>query len=112
MNDVPLASRLVGKVIEKWEVLEKREKTVDDESGAFSSGYKVRNVENGQEGFLKAFNYTYAFTAMKPNKNSADFMKDLSSNYVYERDLLIFCGEHRMGRVVTAIDHGTYKEAG
>jgi len=113
MTTMPLASRLVGKIIKnKWEVLEKRVKTLTDSSGAFSSCYKVRNIENGQEGFLKAFNYQYAFNTLSATKSSADFLKELTSNYVYERDLLIFCGQNKMSRVVTAIDHGEYKEDG
>ena len=110
--NAPLASRLEGKVIGKWQVIEKRIRREEDKSGAFSSCYRVKNIETGQEGFLKAFNYQYAFTALAPNQSSADFLKALTSNYVYERELLLFCGLHRMSKVVTAIDHGEYKEAG
>ena len=107
-----LASRLEGKTIDKWLVMEKRIKTADDSSGAFSSCYKVKNIENGRLGFLKALNYQYAFSAIGRGMTSADFMHRMTSNYVYERDLLNFCENERMSRIVTAVDHGEYMEPG
>lgn len=35
----------------------------------------------------------------------------MTENYTYERDLLDFCNENNMKRVVTAIDSGEYKES-
>lgn len=105
----PIASRLEGKTVGKWQVLLKRKKTAEDDSGAFSSCYNVKNAETGQLGFLKAFNYLYAFRA-KRGSQSADIIKELAEDYTYERDLLLFCEEHKMRRIVTAIDHGEYEE--
>ena len=34
----------------------------------------------------------------------------MTENFTYERDLLQLCGEHKMRRVVTAIDSGEYRE--
>lgn len=105
MNDIPLASRLLGKKIGEWIILEKQSKTAEDNSGFWSTCYKVSN-ESGAIAFLKAFNYTYAFG----NTNSTDVMMDMLENYTYERDVLNFCKENKMRRVVTAIDSGEYKE--
>ena len=93
MNDVPLASKLEGKTIKNWQVLKKREKTPQDRSGAFSSCYEVNNTITGQIGFLKAFNYKYAFEAVRMGQSSTDVMEELSSSFNYERDLLSFCRE-------------------
>ncbi len=112
MNDTALASRLEGKTIGKWEILEKRIKTEEDASGKFSSCYKVKNIEGEKTGFFKAFNYQYAFNELGQHQSSADFLKVLTSNFTYERDLLLLCKTHGMKKVVSAIDHGEYREVG
>jgi serine/threonine protein kinase len=108
----PLASRLLGKTVGNWQVLEKRAKTEEDHSGAFSSCYLVKNITTGNIGFLKAFNYLYAFCATGGGRQPADILKELTLDYTYERDLLLFCKAQRMDRIVTAIDHGEYKADG
>lgn len=105
MTTKPLASRLIGKKIGKWNVLNKRQKTDEDPSGFFSTCYTVED-DHGNLAFMKAFNYVYAFRAGM----SADLLKELTENFTYERDLLMFCRENRMRRVVTAIDSGEYSE--
>ncbi|OPL13430.1 MAG: hypothetical protein AVO39_10615 [delta proteobacterium MLS_D] len=109
MSDIPLASRLEGLTIENWKVVKKRIKTIDDQSGAFSSGYEVQNIKDGRFGFMKAMNYDYAFKVLKPGKTSTDFMQELTENYNYEKELLELCKEKRMSRIVTAIGHGEYR---
>lgn len=108
MSPIPIASRLEGRTVDKWNVIKKRIKTIDDHSGAFSSCYEVENIETGQTGFLKAINYEYAFRALKPGIPSTVFLQELTENYNYEKDLLEFCKEKRMSRIVTAIAHGEY----
>ena len=105
-----LAARLEGKIVGKWRVLEKRIKTTEDGSGAFSSCYKVEHTDNRRPAFLKAINFQYAFDQIGQGGNFVDFIRDMTSLYTYERDLSIFCQRHRMDRVVTAIDHGEYSE--
>jgi eukaryotic-like serine/threonine-protein kinase len=112
MHSASLASNLEGKTIDKWLIMEKRIRTPEDASGCFSSCYKAKNIESGRPGFLKALNYQYAFSQVGKGMTSADFMKTMTSNYVYERDLLRFCEEQRMSRIVVAIDHGEYSEHG
>lgn len=107
MDDRPLASRLVGKKVGKWNVVKKREKTADN-SGYWSSCYTVKD-DSGNLAFMKAYNYTYAF---RKEASSADILKFMAENFVYERNLLEFCKEHKMKRVVTAIDSGEYEESG
>ncbi len=106
MSDIPLASRLVGKTVGRWKVIEKRKKAEGDNSGFWSTCYTVQDNE-GQLAFLKSFNYVYAFGKLAA---SADVLKLMTENFTYERDLLHFCAEHKMRRVVTAIDSGEYRE--
>jgi eukaryotic-like serine/threonine-protein kinase len=109
MSYVPLASRLEGLTIDKWKVNKKRIKTAEDHSGVFSSCYEVKNIENGQDGFLKAINYQYAFKALRPGgEPSTVRLEELAANYNYEKDLLEFCKDKKMSRIVTAISHGEY----
>jgi serine/threonine protein kinase len=107
MSDLPLASRLLGKKVGRWNVIEKHSKIEGDNSGFWSTCYTVKD-DDGTLGFLKAYNYTYAFSIA----GSADLLKFMTENFTYERDLLKFCGEHRMRRVVTAIDSGEYRVSG
>jgi serine/threonine protein kinase len=112
MSYIPLASRLEGLTIDKWKVNKKRIKTTDDHSGVFSSCYEVKNIENGQEGFLKAINYPYAFKALKiSGEPSTVALQKLTENYNYEKDLLEICRDKKMSRIVTAIAHGEYSES-
>ena len=108
MNDIPLASRLLGRQIGKWQVIEKRKRTEQDCSGYFSTCYTVRD-DQGNVAFLKAYNYVYA---LGNRAGSADALKKMTENFTYERDLLSFCSDHGMSRVVIAIDSGEYKEKG
>lgn len=102
------ASNLVGKRVGKWTVEDKRHKDGVDDSGAFASCYKATS-ENGETGFLKAFNYQYAFRAIG---QSMDRLREMTERFTYERDLLNFCRDHGMRRVVSAIDYGEYQEPG
>jgi eukaryotic-like serine/threonine-protein kinase len=112
MSHIPLASRLEGLTIDKWKIDKKRLKTADDYSGVFSSCYEVKNIDNGQEGFLKAINYPYAFKAFQMSgEPSTVFLQKLTENYNYEKDLLEICRDKKMSRIVTAIAHGEYSEA-
>lgn len=104
--DTPLASRLLGKTLGDWTVIEKIKKDNEDNSGYFSTCYYVEDKDN-RKAFLKAYNYVYAF---KNKASSADALKFMSNNFIYERDLLKYCFEHKMKRVVAPIDSGEYTE--
>jgi eukaryotic-like serine/threonine-protein kinase len=104
-----LASRLLDKKIGKWLVTEKRIKTPEDDSGDFSSCYHVVG-DDGVDGFLKAFNYQYAFEAV--GIQSVEAMKLMVDRFTYEKELLEFCRALKIRRVVTAIDAGEYREPG
>jgi serine/threonine protein kinase len=106
-----LASNLVGKTINGWIVEKKLPKSFDATGGAFSSGYVVRNEHDGSMAFMKAINIGYAVQMFGGSVNRVDLINNITSDFKYERDLLAFCGESKMDRVVVAIDSGEYVEA-
>lgn len=101
------ASNLVGEKLGRWKIIHKREKTIEDNSGAFSSCYEVED-DDGNIGFLKAFNIRYALQAVG---NTMDRLHEMTERFTYERDLHSFCRERGMNRVVAAIDHGEYAKS-
>ncbi|MCX5813960.1 MAG: hypothetical protein NT178_15645 [Proteobacteria bacterium] len=107
MHWAPLASMFVGKRVGKWNVISKRQKDVADNGGYFSTCYSFED-DYKNKGFLKAYNYMYAFgvTIRSADMQSADILKIMAENCTYERDLLSFCKDHKMKIVVTAVDNG------
>jgi hypothetical protein len=89
MSEAPLASRLVGKTVGRWKVVEKIKKVDADDSGFWSTCYKAHD-DQGRLAFLKSFNYHYAFGQ---NASSVDVLKFMTENFTYERDLLNFCAD-------------------
>jgi serine/threonine protein kinase len=104
MSDPALASNLEGKTIGTWQVERKLK------GGGFSSGYRVTDAE-GNTAFLKAFNLNYAANSIGFTGSRADLMSQLLDEFKYERDILKWCGEERLDRVVVALDSGEYHEA-
>jgi serine/threonine protein kinase len=104
-----LASNLVGRTVNGWNVLSKLSKA-DSTGGNFSSGYIVRH-DDGTEAFMKAINIGYALSIMGGSgRPMIDIMNDISSTFRYERDLLDFCGKNRMDHIVVAIDSGEFTD--
>jgi len=87
-----------------WKIVELLERTKDDTGGKFSIPYKVQNT-NGKKGFLKVFNISHAL-------DTDDIMKsfqELSSDYIFERDLLYKCKNRRLSKIIMPIAHGDIK---
>jgi eukaryotic-like serine/threonine-protein kinase len=75
--------------------------------GNFSICYLARNTD-GAEGFLKAFDFRRAF-------ESADLLRtlqQLTTSYVFERDLLEICRVERMNKIVVAKSNGEIDATG
>jgi len=103
-----LASDLVGKTLGSWRVVSKIQKP-GGSGGGFSSGYIVQ--KDGRKAFLKALNVQYAFNSTGgQGATMMDRLKDLTDNFIHERDLLNFCSEKNMDRIVVALDSGEYAE--
>ena len=84
-----------------WKVIRPVERHPLATGAHFSQGYIVEK-DDGTEGFLKALDYSLALGA--PNR--AETLKNLTSAYLFERDLCAKCRSHRLTRVVAAIDDG------
>ena len=83
-----------------WKVEKQVTRPDDATGGVHSCSYIV--VKAGRKCFLKAFDFSRAFEA-------ADFAVALqfhTAAYLYERDLLLFCGQKKLRRVVHALDYG------
>lgn len=103
MSDDTAAYRLSGTLLSGgWRVLERIEMPQGKTGGACSVGYRVERPD-GQQGFLKAFDYAAAFAADDPPREFAS----LTNRYNAERDLLDHCGDRKLDRVVRALDSGT-----
>jgi hypothetical protein len=71
--------------------------------GHFSVGYIVKDSD-GTEAFMKVLDFSNAL-------KQSDVLKainDMTTAYIFERDLCIKCNTKRLKRVVTAIDHGYF----
>lgn len=72
--------------------------------GAFSCGY-IATQGNGNEGFVKALDFSHASKHSRIKKISlADVLKDFFDHYVFERDLSL--SAKHLSRIVTAVGHG------
>jgi len=85
-----------------WKVIRRIQKSSKDSGGLFSVSYIVENAD-GQQGFLKALDYSRAFASPDP----ARVLQALTESYNFERDLLHACRDHHMDKVVIAITDGS-----
>jgi serine/threonine protein kinase len=101
MTKLPAVACLAGVALDNgWEVVEVMARSEDQTGGLFSVSYIVE--KNGQRGFMKAFDFSRAFES----KDSLRVLTAMLQAYLYELDLLLFCNEKRLRKVVLAIDHG------
>lgn len=85
-----------------WTVGGPTTRAITATGGSFSASYLVRH-ETGREAFLKAIDFVQAFRS--PDVTTA--LEELTSQFNFERDVVVRCADKRMTRVVRAIDHGT-----
>jgi len=102
-----LAANLAGKEVGGWKVVSKINKP-GGSGGGFSSGYIAQ--KDGQKAYMKALNVQYAFDSTGRTGSIMDALKSLTDDFVHERDLLKFCSDHDMDRIVIALDSGEYSE--
>jgi eukaryotic-like serine/threonine-protein kinase len=101
MNNSPASANLDGLLLPTgWTVIRTVTPGADATGGQFSNAYVVS--KDGTEGFLKAFDFSDAFRA----NNVIDALNQLTSAYMYERNLLLHCKEKRLRKVVVALEHG------
>lgn len=84
-----------------WVVGDRIPRTAAQTGGHFSCSFRVTNAE-GRSGFLKAMDYTAALNAPDP----ATALNDLTSAFLFEREVLQECADKKMSRIVRAVDGG------
>jgi len=100
------AESLKGLVLkERWKVIDKTTKVPGGTGGHFSIGYKVEDINNGTEGFLKALNFK-AFFSQSKTKDILTVITEENSAFQYERDVLLRCQNFKLSKVVTLLDEG------
>lgn len=97
MDDINASLHLEGRALPGGWLVGPRNDALRS-AGAFSISYTVTH-ETGRQGFLKALDLTAVFGDLEE-------LSIALNDYLAERDLLLLCGEHRMSRVVMALDHG------
>lgn len=96
------AEQLKGQILANgWVVSDALPKTADQTGGHFSCSYLVTN-KDGETAFLKAMDYTRALRAPDP----AAALNQLTSAFLFEREVLQECASRKMSRIVRAIDGG------
>lgn len=83
-----------------WEIIEKIS-TKQHSGGNFCSRYKVKN-KSGDVAFLKAMDFTRAFDSSDPMKA----INIITSEYLFEREILYYCKEMNLSKVVIPKEAG------
>jgi serine/threonine protein kinase len=89
-----------------WRVVERIARVPGATGSSFSTPYLVERIDdNGKVSvaFLKALDFTAAMDMPMP---IADALQLLTNAYVFERNLVLKCAEHRMGNVIGGIAAG------
>ena len=94
------AEMLEGKIINGWQVLEPIRSFAGGTGGNFSSGYVVQR--NGESAFLKAMDLHSAIS------RGIEAISDDTTQFRFERDLLTFCSDRRLSKIIRLIEHGEF----
>lgn len=105
-GELPPAARLAGLNLDSgWSVVNRIER-LDGQTGSFFSiGYLAKNSENGEIAFLKALDFSKALQ----EEDLLHALQEAVSAFKFEQELLGFCANRKMTRVVTALDSGYIK---
>lgn len=101
------ATKLEGLSLKNdWKVIKLVVRSEDATGGMFSCSYLVEKA--GKHFFLKAFDFSRASEAA----DLAEALLHLTTAYLYERDILLYCKQRKLRRVVHAVDHGEVRVPG
>jgi hypothetical protein len=96
------AEQLEGLVLNNgWTVGKPVIRTSAQTGGCFSCAYQVTRAD-GEIAFLKAMDFTAALKEPDPAKA----LNELTSAFLFERNILEECADRKMSRIVRAIDGG------
>jgi len=95
------AESLLGMTLEgNWKVIEIVKRKPEDTGGHFSVCYVVE--KDKKKAFLKALDLTDALQ----QPNFVDAINQMTTAFIFERDLLIKCKENHLSKIVTPLAHG------
>jgi serine/threonine protein kinase len=95
------AESLLGMILEDgWRVIEIVTRKPDDTGGHFSVCYIVE--KNNTKAFLKALDLTNALQ----QPNFVDAVNQITTSFIFERDLLYKCKENHLSKIVKPLAHG------
>ncbi|WP_241068916.1 protein kinase domain-containing protein [Achromobacter insuavis] len=94
------AETLLGKTINGWNITGVLGSYQGQSGGHFSSGYIVE--KDGTSAFLKAMD-VHAVLA-----RGLEAISRQTTQFQFERDLLCFCRDRRLSKIITLLDHGEY----
>lgn len=93
-------SLLLGKTLASgWLLYERIDPSKDSTGGNFGVGYKAS--KDGQIAFVKAIDFVDALKSADP----VVALANLTSLVLFERDVLSYCAEHGMSKVIRFIGH-------
>jgi serine/threonine protein kinase len=92
---------------EGWHVESLLERSDSSTGGNFSVGYLVRH-DDGREAYLKALDYSRAFSSSNPPK----VLLALTQAFEFERNILQTCKASHLDRIVVTITDGTIQVPG
>jgi len=82
-----------------WEIVEKQKRPKGSTGGNFGTGYIAKR--QGETAFLKAIDFRRAFQ----DTNFIEVLNTLTSHVIWEKEVLAFCKDTSMSRVVRLIDY-------
>lgn len=104
MDDVA-AHKLEGVTLKTgWKVLKKKARSATATGGTFSVCYDVE--KDNKVCFMKAIDFTFHLANNPLGKSVVDLMAEMLSLYQYERDLSLYCQDHRVTKVAFVIESG------
>lgn len=99
-NTVTPADLLEGITLPNgWEITEKQKRATSSTGGNFGIGYIAKRA--GQTAFLKAIDFRSAFQ----DANFIEKLNSLTSYVLWEKEVLAFCKDKSMSRIVRLIDY-------
>ncbi len=102
------AARLEGKTLPGgWVVVGKIAQPLGATGGCFSFGYLVE-TSDGRKGFLKALDYSAAFSSQDPPISVA--LQQLTESINFEKYVLARCRDRGLDRIVISIADGTFTD--
>jgi serine/threonine protein kinase len=97
------ARRLLGLTLEGgWKVVATVQLGPEATGANFSAGYIVQR-DDGARGFLKALDFS---SASRPGVDTIAELQRLTTEYLFERDLVAQCTNKKLTRVVRGLGHG------